>query len=250
MRNFDLFPKIDNELVSKSKSGGILTILTFATLFILVSSEIVSLIYPREKYDFMLNNIIQHNLAAYVDLSIETECEYLRTEVSDILGDQELVDMQKTKILPSGCRLKGEFQVAKVDGRISILVNTPNANLSHHFHELRFGHQYHPNPLDNTFKLALKPQVQYFIGLVPTILENDNLFGNRMVINQYSTLSTQNEKRPYGIIIKYSLEPISIKISTHRKRFVEFVTRIVGIVGGVYTSVGIVYRLLNKIKRL
>ena len=245
MRHFDLFPKIDTDLVNKSRSGAILTIITFTLLFVLVTSEIISLIYPREKYDFMLNTTIQHDITTYLDMLIDCDCNDLIMETSDILGDQQLL---KPKLLTirDKCSLKAEFPVAKVDGRISILTMNGESNMSHQFNELRFGHQHLQNSLDNTYTTAMKTQVQYFIGLVPTIIETDSIFNPVIIYNQYSTVSVQNEKRPHGIVIKYTLEPISIKVSTHRKSMVEFITRVVGIVGGIWTTVGIIYRLFNK----
>ena len=250
MRHLDMFPKIDTDLVSRTKSGAILTIFTYCILMTLLTSEVYIYFNPREKYDFTLNNNVQHNITASLNIVVFSPCQGLVVEASDILGDQQNLKTVNADI-DSGtkCQLQGEFQVAKVDGKISIMTRT-NANMSHYIKELRFGRKYQDNMLDDTMMVVQKNQVQYFIGLVPTILENDYLFNNRILITQYTFMSTQNDRRPHGITFKYSVEPISIKISTHKKTFVELVTRLVGILGGIFVTVGIFYRLVNKIQRL
>ena len=85
---------------------------------------------------------------------------------------------------------------------------------------------------------------QYFLAVVPTIYVDTTtwLFSKILLTNQYSVTEhrkVMDEERPEtfpGIFIKYTIEPISIRITAYRTGWVQFTTRVCGIIGGVYVT--------------
>ena len=55
-----------------------------------------------------------------------------------------------------------------------------------------------------------------------------------------------DEERPDnfpGVFIKYSIESITVRITESRIGLVQLTTRLCGVIGGIYVTFGIVYRL-------
>lgn len=50
-----------------------------------------------------------------------------------------------------------------------------------------------------------------------------------------------------GIFIKYFIEPISVQVKEEDRDVVAFLVRLVGIIGGVWVTLGLVYRVLLKL---
>ena len=93
------------------------------------------------------------------------------------------------------------------------------------------------------FQAALT-MFQYFVSLVPTIYVDSS--GEAMITNQYAaTMYSRNLEAPGakpgfpGVFIKYDIQPILVRISPKRKSFVHFFTRVIGIVGGLFTCTGL-----------
>ena len=49
-----------------------------------------------------------------------------------------------------------------------------------------------------------------------------------------------------GIFVKYFIEPISVQVKEEPRDLVAVLIRLVGIVGGVWVTFGLVYRILVK----
>ncbi len=98
--------------------------------------------------------------------------------------------------------------------------------------------------------------MDYYMAVVPTIyVENAWLWERPVLTAQYSVtdhvkvMSAESDEFP-GIYFKYDLEPISIRITERRGSSVaHFVTRLCGIIGGVFVLAGSllnVYRWLGQ----
>ncbi|KAJ3042535.1 hypothetical protein HDV00_007069 [Rhizophlyctis rosea] len=160
----------------------------------------------------------------------------------------------------NACRITGTVPVNKVTGMLHFTalghgyfgVHVPHdaMNFTHRIDKLSYGHDYPglENPLDKTVELATSKMemFQYFVAVVPTIyVDNRRTFGQKVLLtNQYAVtgytreLSGQNAGVP-GVFIKYGIEPISVRITEQRHGFMHFVTRLCGIVGGVFVTVGV-----------
>jgi hypothetical protein len=53
-----------------------------------------------------------------------------------------------------------------------------------------------------------------------------------------------------GIFINYNIEPLLVRITKHKRRFVEYLTRSFGVIGGVFSVSAIIFRILGKIGKI
>ncbi|KAJ3050516.1 Endoplasmic reticulum-Golgi intermediate compartment protein 2 [Rhizophlyctis rosea] len=170
----------------------------------------------------------------------------------------------------NACRITGTVPVNKVSGMLHFTalghgyfgahVSHDAMNFTHRIDKLSYGRRYPglTNPLDRTVEFATTKMemFQYFVAIVPTIyVDNRRTFGAKVLLtNQYAVtdysreLTGQNTGVP-GIFIKYGIEPISVRITEQRHGLMHFLTRLCGIVGGVFVTVGValdVFRWFHK----
>ncbi|CAI5714186.1 unnamed protein product [Peronospora effusa] len=176
-----------------------------------------------------------------------------------------------------GCRIKGSLVVSKVAAKLyfapskffsSGYVSTKDLmnatfkvfDTSHTVHSLSFGEAYPDmiNPLDNRQKElpdpATRGSFQYFLKVVPT--EYTFLSASRIITNQFSATEHFRELTPVSdkglpmVLFSYTFSPIMFRIEQYRVGFLQFLTSVCAIVGGVFTILGIMdslaFGLLNK----
>ncbi|TPX33691.1 hypothetical protein SmJEL517_g03468 [Synchytrium microbalum] len=163
---------------------------------------------------------------------------------------------------PKGCRIYGQAPVKKLSGMLHITalghgymgqhVDHELMNFTHRIDKLSFGHFYPGlhNPLDLSIEYATGPfdMFQYFISIIPTIyVEPGLLADNAILTNQYAVTDYQrsidHSKGAHGtpgIFIRYDLEALSVRITETRQTFLHFLTRLCGIVGGVFVTAGMI----------
>ncbi|EJD06811.1 DUF1692-domain-containing protein [Fomitiporia mediterranea MF3/22] len=161
------------------------------------------------------------------------------------------------------CRVYGSIQAKKVTANLHITtaghgyrsmhhVDHSQMNLSHVITDFSFG-PYFPDmaqPLKNTFELTHEPFIayQYFLSVVPTTYIASN--GKQVHTSQYSvthyTRVLQHEQGTPGIFFKYDLEPLQMTIHQKTTTLVQFLIRVVGVVGGVWCCAGWAFRISSK----
>eukprot|EP00842_Homolaphlyctis_polyrhiza_P003460 jgi/Hompol1/4114/HPOL_003486-RA len=161
---------------------------------------------------------------------------------------------------PNACRFAGTFQTNKVEGMLHFTAmghgyygsHTPHnvINFTHRIDELSFGPRYPGlwNPLDHTLEIGTShfDNFMYFVGVVPTIYVNKarSFFTGTLLTNQYAVTEFSHavdESKPDaipGIFIKYNIEPISVRVTESRMGFIQFITRMNGIIGGAFVTIG------------
>ncbi|KAK9458384.1 endoplasmic reticulum vesicle transporter-domain-containing protein [Dipodascopsis uninucleata] len=165
------------------------------------------------------------------------------------------------------CRIYGSLKVNKVQGDLHItarnyaymdmsreLVPQEALNFSHVIDELSFG-AYYPklnNPLDGVAAIIDTNmfRYQYYISVVPTTYRSYSL--RRIVeTNQYAVteepLRLVNPHRPPGIFFKYDIEPISVLVTERRIQFLQFLIRLVNVIGGVVVCTGWFFPIVDKL---
>ncbi|KAJ3076960.1 hypothetical protein HDU98_010254 [Podochytrium sp. JEL0797] len=175
--------------------------------------------------------------------------------------------MDKNGVL-NGCRIKGHINVNKVAGMFHITAlghgymdgrHVPHEamNFTHRVDKLSFGIDYPGlvNPLDSSLEIAdgYFEMFQYFISIVPTIyVDKRRTFGSMILTNQYAVTDHKKivghetkEAGIPGIFMKYDVEPISVRITESRASFMHFLTRLCGITGGIYVTVGLLNNLVQ-----
>ncbi|KAI9209862.1 endoplasmic reticulum vesicle transporter-domain-containing protein [Polychytrium aggregatum] len=162
------------------------------------------------------------------------------------------------------CRVQGSINVQKLAGMLHFTALGHGYNGAHVAHEaINFTHRIdrfsfgisYPglvNPLDRSLELAEShtDMFQYFISVVPTIyIDKIRTFGEKIILtSQYAVTDYQkvvsqeagHEGLP-GIFIKYEIEPISVRVTASRQSFLHLLTRLSGIVGGLFVSTGMVF---------
>ncbi|ORY42845.1 DUF1692-domain-containing protein [Rhizoclosmatium globosum] len=178
---------------------------------------------------------------------------------------REYVDTWGVK---DACRIKGHISVNKVAGMFHITalghgymdgrhVAHEAMNFTHRVDKLSFGIDYPGlvNPLDSSLEIADGnfEMFQYFISIVPTIyVDKRRTFGSVVLTNQYAVTDHKKivghetkEAGIPGIFMKYDVEPISVRVTESRASFMHFLTRLCGITGGIYVTVGLLNNLLQ-----
>ena len=86
---------------------------------------------------------------------------------------------------------------------------------------------------------------QYFISVVSTTYIDAGR--RKLSTNQYSVTDmsrqTEHGHGVPGIFFKYDLEPMALTISERTQKFVDFVIRLAGIVGGILVCTGYAWRV-------
>jgi len=165
-------------------------------------------------------------------------------------------------ITEKGCRISGVIHATKLQGAIQITANDFHGhfmNYTHQIDRLSFGQEFPGivNPLDYTFEVARSPfmMFQYFLSLVPTVYTD--LEGNMLVTNQYAM--TEHKRAidhdagshgTPGIFFQYDIEPILVSIKETKQSLMHSVTRICGLIGGLFVTVGLLAHSLLAITQL
>ncbi|RIA94708.1 endoplasmic reticulum vesicle transporter-domain-containing protein [Glomus cerebriforme] len=84
---FDAFPKVDAECQDRSPQGGLVTIIVSICLWFLIVSEFREYWYLNQKYEFIVDQSINHKLQINVDITVNTPCNYLTVDVIDVAGE-------------------------------------------------------------------------------------------------------------------------------------------------------------------
>uniref|UniRef100_A0A8B9RCV4 Endoplasmic reticulum-Golgi intermediate compartment protein n=1 Tax=Astyanax mexicanus TaxID=7994 RepID=A0A8B9RCV4_ASTMX len=174
-------------------------------------------------------------------------------------------------IPPSACRIYGNFYVNKVEGNLHftlgkalqlpdghthfglLFLNNDFQNFSHRIDHLSFGEVVpgRINPLDATEKNTFKgnQQFQYFITIVPTRLQTSKL---SLDAHQYSVTEqervinhTASEHGASGIFVKYKLNPLMVRVSEEHMPLGNFLVRLCGIIGGIFSTSDLLHRLVG-----
>ncbi|XP_043914840.1 endoplasmic reticulum-Golgi intermediate compartment protein 2-like isoform X1 [Protopterus annectens] len=172
----------------------------------------------------------------------------------------------------NACRIYGSLKINKVAGNFHITLGRSIALRSAHAHlsytlseeEYNFTHRidhvsfgkYVPgliNPLDGTEKLTKKNlhMYQYFVVVVPTKV---NTFQFSIDTHQFSvtekerTLNgTKADQGIPGIFMKYDMSSLMVKITEERTPIGQFLIRLCGIIGGIFSTAGLLHNFIGFI---
>ncbi|KIR59695.1 endoplasmic reticulum-Golgi intermediate compartment protein 2 [Cryptococcus bacillisporus CA1873] len=164
------------------------------------------------------------------------------------------------------CRIYGSVQVKKVTANLHVTTlghgymsfqHTDHhlMNLSHVVHEFSFG-PFFPaiaQPLDQSYEITQQPFTifQYFLRVVPTTYidaSRRKLITSQYAVTDYSR-SFEHGKGVPGLFFKYDLEPMSVVIRERTTSLFQFLIRLAGVVGGVWTVAAFALRVFNRATR-
>lgn len=171
-------------------------------------------------------------------------------------------------IFSEGCRVSGHLEVARVPGTVHFQAVHPKeknlnlafTNVSHSVHHFSFGEaprrsisalpadfKRHVNPLDGKNFVADKFHMapQHYIKVVHTRFEG--MVGNiksYQQTHQWSVRTIARKTVPQAKF-SYDLAPVEVIIEKGQRRWYDFLTSILGIIGGAYSSIALTHGLLK-----
>lgn len=187
-----------------------------------------------------------------------------------------------------GCTIWGEILIKKLAGNMHIALGASRAvnsaqhvhnfdydrvpffNASHIIHELSFGERFpgmSPDPLtgvrsaarDETGRPAIA-HYQYFVSLVPTLYRKSPDDPHPIQTNQYSVSEhihippdlrqRMTAQTIPGLFISWEFSPFLVQITRNTRGFLQFLTTLCAIVGGIYTVAGLLDSLLYHGRRM
>ena len=178
-----------------------------------------------------------------------------------------LLDPAKLAGVKEGCNLFGFLEVNKVAGNFHVApgkafqsaqgqlvhefkpFDTHTYNVSHQIHSLSFGVHYpnRVNPLDGAAAVVKDGSgvFQYYVKVVPTTYQ----FASGLSLDSCQYSVTDQFKSAHdpaagfvlpGVFFIYDISPIMVKFTEKTMSFSYFLTSLCAIVGGVFTTAGIV----------
>lgn len=189
-------------------------------------------------------------------------------------------EVEKTPAGVEGCSIKGVLEVPKVGGNFHFATGTlgggkagsfitlrngvfmlggpsSGANLSHTIHHLSFGDDFPGllNPLEEVTNIVPTDvgQYQFHIKVIPTMYKP--LRRRHILSNQYSIseqfvrldlLSAMQGGNQPGIYFYYDFFPVIMEYRERKPSFLNFLTRVCGIIGGIFTVAGVIDGILHR----
>lgn len=171
------------------------------------------------------------------------------------------------------CRIHGSLSVRKVAGNfhvttgrsvphpqghahLNIFVPQNELNFSHRIDSLSFG-PFVPgmvNPLDATLQTTAHRHhtFQYYLQVVPTKLRTVDL--GRLDTCQYSVTERSRPVEHHqgshgvpGVFFKYEMSPMVVEIVEKRKPLLQFLIRLIGIIGGIFATSGWLHVMIGLV---
>lgn len=170
----------------------------------------------------------------------------------------------------NACRVHGHLYVNKVAGNFHItvgksiphprghahlaaLISHDSFNFSHRIDHLSFGERVPGifSTLDGTEKISAEANhmFQYFITIVPTKLQTKRISADT---HQYSV--TERERvinhalgshGVSGVFVKYDVSSLMIRVSEQHMPLWQFLVRVCGIVGGIFSTTGMIHSMVG-----
>jgi len=125
-------------------------------------------------------------------------------------------------------------------------------NMSHVISEFSFGPHFPDivQPLDNSYESTTENFIsyQYFITVVPTTYiapRSAPLETNQYSVSHY-VREVDHDRQTPGIFFKFEIDPLHITIHQRTTTFRQFITRVIGVIGGVFICMGYAIRVTTK----
>lgn len=170
------------------------------------------------------------------------------------------------EIFAEGCRIKGSVEVARVPGTVHFqaahtsdkTLNLAFTNVSHIVHSFTFGenaeragellpreYRDHANPIAGRSFIVEKfhQAPQHYIKVVHTRFETSG-FRSYQQTHQWSTRTIQRKTIPQAKF-SYDLSPVEVIVRKGDRRWYDFITSILAIIGGAFTVMSMGAGMMN-----
>jgi len=272
-------------VATRSLVGATITVLSTVLILVLLVSEFVVYTSTETVHHMTIDSQLSAQLET-VKISLHAtffhlSCDDVQLDLESTRGDAAFGTKEDAVVkVPSGtggCSVKGHLLVAKVGGNFHVATgklgsNGPiiqlmggmffggnammkGANISHTIHYLNFGDDFPgvTNPLKEVTNIVPMDvgQYQFHIKVVPSVFKP--LRGRTVYSNSYSIseqfvrldlLSSMNTQP--GVYFHYDFFPVMVEYREQKPSFLQFFTRVCGIVGGIVTVAGVVDSLMHR----
>lgn len=176
-----------------------------------------------------------------------------------------------------GCQLLGNISVLRVPGNFHVSSHAYGRtiarlvsegvfkyDISHKINHISFGDESdiqiikanfnvgNLNPLDGVVKSRKNDKdkiYEYYLKVVPT--SYIDISGKSFDVNQFTSNSNEvpiNMTIP-TIYFRYDIAPILVRFEQYKESFFEFFVQVCAIIGGIYSVIGILDTLINRLLR-
>jgi hypothetical protein len=213
----------------------------------------------------------------FISIYKEPEYQINSLEASSDVPQPDYELLKKEVINKEGCQLVGNINVLRVPGNFHIssgsyvtsigrLIgeNLIKYDLSHKINHISFGDESdiqhiksnfnigNLNPLDGVIrekKGEADKYYEYYLKVVPT--SYINISNKAYDVNQFTSNSNEVQVTSTipSIYFRYDIAPILVRFQQYKENFFEFFVQICAIVGGIYSVIGILDTLINKLLR-
>uniref|UniRef100_A0A8C1GPD9 Endoplasmic reticulum-Golgi intermediate compartment protein n=1 Tax=Cyprinus carpio TaxID=7962 RepID=A0A8C1GPD9_CYPCA len=233
VKELDAFPKVPESYVETSAFGGTVSLIVFILMALLTISEFFVYQDSWMKYEYEVDTDFTSKLKIKIDITVAMKCARVGADVLDVAGaviaSKEL-KYDDVSFEPSP-KKKMWYQI---------------------LHQIQNRLREEHSLQDVLFKSALKgyfsdPVPQYIF--VPTKLHTSDVSLNMhqfSVTEQERLVSNEKGSRGVsGIFIKYKLSPLMVRVTEVHMPFSVFLVRLCGIIGGIFSTSGLVHRLIG-----
>lgn len=92
VKALDAFPKVDTAYLQKTKSGGLITLITYGLMAALMCAELFYYLLPPLRQYYVVDQTISSQVPLELDISVATECEKLVLLQSDEAGGTRVLN--------------------------------------------------------------------------------------------------------------------------------------------------------------
>lgn len=259
-------------------SAMLVLVLVITELRVYTSVETVHHITVDNKFSIVEDFVHIKLSATFFHLSCDDVQLDLEAARGDFVegSDPEVV---KTPFGEEGCSIKGNLVVTKVAGNFHLATgklggglpliqlsggvfslgggNMKGANLSHTIHHLSFGEKFPglSDPLEEITNIIPMDvgQYQFHIKVIPTLfkaLGRPPQFSNQYSLSEQfvrlDLLTAMQTGSAPGIYFYYDFYPVMIEYHEKKPGFLQFLTRICGIIGGIFTVAGVFDSIFHR----
>ncbi|KAL0322919.1 UNVERIFIED_CONTAM: Endoplasmic reticulum-Golgi intermediate compartment protein 3 [Sesamum angustifolium] len=241
LKSLDAFPRAEEHLLQKTKSGAIVSIVGLIIMATLFLHELTYYLSTYTVHQLRLNKEGQIVGTEYLSDLVEKEHAHGHGDNKD--HHEESDHKIKLHTLDEGAEnmIKNvKHALANGEG-CRIFEGSSHVNVSHIIHDLSFGPKYPGihNPLDDTVRIlrGASGTFKYYIKIVPTeykYISKEVLPTNQFSVTEYFSPINEFDRAWPAVYFLYDLSPITVTIREERRSFLHFITRLCAVLGGTF----------------
>jgi hypothetical protein len=267
----DVFPKaIDSDLIVRTNAGGVLSLLSFATICYYVTSEIYRWSIVNPKFRMVVNDgRLPEKLPISLDIIVSNNCTDLHFEFTNLRRTLMLESENDTSFVQEedSCHITSKLTAPNVPASLHIGLGESfpsvtgehqhmwyllyNRNVSHHINHVSFGDLHLPSPIEDTafiLEKAVPYQITYVCQLINVRRRSET--GYQMSVSLLKTnLERIRSVGITGIVFEWNFSPIGLVWEDTREPIIRLITRIFAVLGCLLALANMVDRTVFGLQK-